>query len=220
MRPSPGSANTDTMARCPHCAAELETPLGCPACGKLFYLATEPTPFDIFDLRPSFAVDAGELRRKLLKLGRLTHPDFFATQSTEMKARAEHASALLNSAHETLVDDVARADWLVRHLGGPDENEVRDMPKPFLMEVLEWNERLEEVRHSKRPSASDLAALESGLRERRASITDTIRGALTPLPARGSAALREARRELNAIRYVDRAIEEIESLRLSQAAKR
>lgn len=208
------------MARCPHCAAELESPLGCPACGRLFYLANEPTPFEIFGLKPSFEVDVDELRRAFLKLGRLTHPDFFATQSAEMKARAEHGSALLNSAYESLADDVLRAEWLVRHLGGPDENEIRDMPKPFLMEVLEWNERLEEARHSKKPVAAELTAMESSLREQRESITESIRGSLSPLPERGATALRDARRELNAMRYVDRAIEEIESLRLSKAAQR
>jgi molecular chaperone HscB len=220
------------MARCPECAAELETPLGCAACSTLFELAHEPTPFEIFGLRASYDVDQAALRRQLLKLGRLTHPDFFATRSHELKARAEHASALLNAAHETLADDVRRADWLVHWLGGPDENELREMPKPFLLEVLEWNERLEAARASSEPIVAELDEIEASLREQRQSIADSIRRALSPLPekgpekaperssAHGSERLRVARQELNAMRYVDRALSEIEALRLSRAAAR
>ena len=113
-----------------------------------------------------------------------------------------------------------RADWLVRWLGGPDENELREMPKPFLLEVLEWNERLEEARNSREPIESELESIESSLREQRAEIAASIRRAMSPLPARGSSELRAARQELNAMRYVDRALAEIETLRLSRAAPR
>jgi hypothetical protein len=43
---------------------------------------------------------------------------------------------------------------------------------------------------------------------------------LEPLPAYGSESLREARRALNVVRYVDRALSELESLRLSRAEAR
>jgi molecular chaperone HscB len=208
------------MARCPHCAAELETPLGCATCGNLIELATDPTPFEVFGLVPSMTVDGSDLQRKLRKLGRLTHPDFFATRSEELRARAEHAAALVNAAHEILSDDGRRADWLVRSLGGPDENALREMPKPFLMEVLEWNERLDDARRSKDPIEAELTSLESSLREQRGAILDSLRRALDPLPGRGSDELRAARQELNALRYIDRALEEIEALRLSKAAGR
>jgi molecular chaperone HscB len=207
------------MARCPHCAAELETPLGCAKCGNLLELAADPTPFEIFGLKPAMVLDVQEEQRTLRKLGRLTHPDFFATQSGEMRSRAERASALVNAAHEILADDGRRADWLVRSLGGPDENTLREMPKPFLLEVLEWNERLEEARRSTEPIAAEIASLESSLREQRGAILESLGRALDPLPERGSDNLRAARQELNALRYVDRALEEIEALRLSKSAR-
>jgi molecular chaperone HscB len=212
------------MDRCPKCAAAIESPLGCTACGTLFELARDPSPFEIFGLAPSFEVDAGELRRKLLKLGRITHPDFFATQSAAMKALAEHASALLNEAYEVLSDDARRADWLVRELGGPDENELREMPKPFLMEVLEWNEKLEAARssepHDSQHIGAELEALETELRGQRGDTIQSLRRALEPLPERQSERLRAARQQLNALRYIDRALGEIEALRLAHPAER
>ncbi len=127
------------MARCPRCSATLETPLGCLACGALTSLERDPDsfgPFEIFGLAPSHAVDAQDLRRRLLRISRLTHPDFFATAGDEEKRRAERATAILNAAHAVLSDASSRAEWLVKSLGGPDENEERAMPQEFLLEVL------------------------------------------------------------------------------------
>jgi molecular chaperone HscB len=206
-------------SRCPHCAAVLGTPLGCAACGRLLELPREPSPFEVFALPVQFDVDKKSLRKRLLEISRLTHPDFFGTASSELKQRAERASARLNSAHEILADDACRSDWLIAHLGGPDENEERQMPQPFLMEVLEWNEQLEEARKSRAPLSSELSTLEQSLRERREEALAAVRSALVPLPERGSQRLRDARRELNAIRYIDRALAEVEALRLANPAR-
>jgi hypothetical protein len=43
---------------------------------------------------------------------------------------------------------------------------------------------------------------------------------LDPLPPSGSPALRDARAQLNVVRYVDRTLGEIEALRLSRAESR
>ena len=49
---------------------------------------------------------------------------------------------------------------------------------------------------------------------------DRIANLLDPLPERGSPRLAAARSELNALRYLDRALREIESLRLARAERR
>ena len=211
------------MSICPRCSAELETPLGCLACGALLPLGSDLDrldPFEAFGLVRGHAVDGKDLRRRLLRFSRLVHPDFFATATPEEKRRAEKASAVLNSAFALLSDDAARADHLVRSLGGPDENAEREMPKEFLMEVLEWNETLEEARGDPSVSAERLESLRKELEARRAEALEAVAALLTPLPADGSASRVEARTKVNAVRYLDRTLAEIEALRLARAERR
>lgn len=210
------------MSDCPRCGAPLATPLACGACGALPELEGAPSPFEVMDLELAYEVDTPALRRKLFELARLVHPDYFATADAATRARAERASALLHQAYETLSDDLARADWLIAALGGPREGELRDMPKPFLLEVLEWNEVLEEARAAgaAEGARARLRSLSSELTSARDGALERLRARLSPLPARESDALREARRELNALRYLQRTLEQIEALRLEQAAAR
>jgi molecular chaperone HscB len=207
------------MNTCPKCGAKLETPLGCSSCGVLFSPASEPSPFEVFGLEPAFAVDAKELKRRLLRFSRMLHPDYFAAGDAATRALAERNTARLNQAGATLADDAARADWLVRSLGGPSESEKRDMPKSFLLEVLEWNEALEAARDAAPGSGerTSLDALEPTLREQRAEVLARVAKLLTPLPPRAAPLLADARAELNALRYLDKTLAEIDALRVEQA---
>ncbi len=210
------------MAACTKCGAELEVPLVCGACGTLFAPEPEPTPFECLGLAATFDVDASLLRRRLLRASRLVHPDFHGSSGAEARAAAERATALLNRAHALVAEPAARADWLVRSLGGPAENEQRPMPQAFLMEVMEWNETLEAARESAPGSAarSELSALEASLRERRESVLAELRRLLIPLPALGAPALAQARAQLNALRYLANSLTQIEALLLDSPSPR
>ncbi|NUP96717.1 MAG: hypothetical protein HUU28_11200, partial [Planctomycetaceae bacterium] len=81
------------MAACTNCGAELETPLACGACGKLFESERELTPFETLGLAPTFELDARELRRRLLRASRLVHPDFHGGSDASAREAAERASA-------------------------------------------------------------------------------------------------------------------------------
>lgn len=205
------------MALCPYCAAELETPLCCGACKRPLEADEIATPFAVLGLAPTFEVDVKDVRRRLTRTSRDIHPDFFGTASVAEQQLAERNSARLNKAFDILSDDAARADWLVRSLGGPDEQAERAMPREFLMEVLEWNEVLEEARANKSQVDARLDPLESALRARREAAIASVRKLLVPLPPSGSSALKSVRQELNAVRYIDRALDEIETLRLARA---
>ncbi|MBM3991507.1 MAG: hypothetical protein FJ298_10940 [Planctomycetes bacterium] len=210
------------MAVCSKCAAQLETPLACGACGSLFAPDPEPTPFECLGLTPDFDVDAAEVRRRLLRASRLVHPDFHGASGEQSRAAAERATAALNRAHALVLDPAARADWLVRSLGGPSESQVRSMPQDFLMEVMEWNEALDAARGSAPGSAArvGLEALEASLAERRASVLREVRRLLVPLPAREAPALALARAQLNALRYLANALDQLEALRLDSPSPR
>lgn len=208
--------------RCPHCQAELETPLACAACGDVLDVPTGASPFELFALPLDYSLDRAELKKRLSRFGRLVHPDFFATRSPRMLELAERASASLNAAHAVLADDAERADWLVRHLGGPDSETERELPRAFLIEVLEWNEELEELsaQSNTTESADRLEALSTRLEARRADGVAAVARLLVPLPARGSPALARVRQELNALRYLDRALGEIEAVRSGNPVRR
>jgi len=210
------------MAACTKCGAERETPLVCGACGALFAPEPEPTPFECLGLDPAFDLDAALVRRRLLRASRLVHPDFHGASGEEARAAAERATALLNRAHALLSDPAARADWLVRSLGGPAENDQRQMPQAFLMEVMEWNEALEAARESApgSPARAGLDALEASLREQHESVLREVQRLLVPLPARDAPALAQARAQLNALRYLANSLTQIEALRLDSPSPR
>jgi molecular chaperone HscB len=174
----------------------------------------------VFGLVPTWSVDREALRVQLLALTRRVHPDYFVSDD-EQRALAERNTAELNAAYDVLDDDFRRADWLVRAQGGPDEKAERQMPQAFLMEVLEWNEALDEAKSAAPGSpARDLSALESTLRQQRDETFTSLAQLFDLLPGSGSPALTDARRLLNAARYLDRTLAEIASLRLEQASSR
>jgi molecular chaperone HscB len=202
------------VTSCPECGEALWTPLGCEACGVLAQWEEAPGAFEVFGLAPAWEVDRKALRRALLQLQRLTHPDHAGATD-----QAERANAALNHAHEVLSDAFLRADDLIRRLGGPEESAERQMPQEFLMEVLEWNEALDDAAEAAPGSAEReaLGPLAEQLRAQREEVLSEVGAALTPLPPSGAADLGPLRRRLNAVRYLSRALERIRELRLAEA---
>ncbi len=207
------------MQRCPHCQAELESALGCSACGRFLDPPAELSPFELLGVEPAFALDARALEKRLRSTMRLVHPDAYASAPAAVRERAERSSARLNGAYLTLADPAARADWLVSWLGGPSESQQRALPQAFLHEVLEWNELLEEARAGAQPALEGLSALQAMLRARHSEALETVARLLAPLPERGSPRLAEVRSQLNALRYFERALSEIEALYLRGPAR-
>ncbi len=205
---------------CPACGTALNSPLVCESCGEL--LEPEPglTPFAVFGLEPAAEVAADALRKRLLALTRRTHPDFFGSDPGARR-RAESNTAALNEAWDVLSDDIRRANWLLGYLGGPDEKAERDMPQSFLLEVMEWNEAVEEARAAgaDTDATRTLTTLEAELLAERTSLVTRIREGLLPLPT-DTDRLVELRRLMNAVRYLDRTLHEIAELRLSHASSR
>jgi|SRR5688572_6036439 len=203
------------MASCASCGAALETPLVCNACGALQTPDPAPDPFAVFGLEPSIDVNQSSLERLLILLTRRMHPDYFGRDPAK-RAQAERNTATLNSSYKIVSDLFRRSDWIVRDLGGPEDE--RQMSPQFLAEVLEWNEVLEAAREGEAEAIERLPVLENELRERRAERLSKLDSLLTPRPVHGSPVLREARRELNAVRYLDRTLEELAALRSAEPA--
>lgn len=205
------------MESCFRCSASLSQPLVCEGCGLLQPAPEALNPFHTLGLEPAADVDPSDLRRRQSRLSRRMHPDFFATAGEEAKRQAEANTAHLNSAFEVVSDETRRFDWLIEDGGGPSTSEERQMPQEFLMEVLEWNETLEGARGGHAGELEKMPALESELRERLGAEQAELRQTLTPLPPNGDERYRSARRRLNAIRYLERALAEVAERRLDSA---
>jgi len=100
--------------------------------------------FELFGLPKRLSLDLKELEKTFHELSRKYHPDYFTTAPAEDRQRALQMTASLNDAYRTLRHPVRRVEYLVGIEGfKPDGSKV---PKPFLMEVFEINEQLEEVK--------------------------------------------------------------------------
>ncbi len=202
------SAQTDPMpevepAPCTGCEAQRMTPLACGSCGLLSEADAKPDPFQLFGFAPTWTVCPAQLRKRLLRITRLTHPDLHAENDPKQALLAERHTAQLNEAYSLLLDDIARTEWLIGHLGGPPAS--KGVPQDLLMEVMEWNETLDDVQSGTSPDA--LAPLIEELQTRKHLVLQDMRGHLDPLPESGSPTLQTLRERLDVLRYLHRILE-------------
>lgn len=158
-------------------------------------------PFEILGLPRRFDLNEQALHRAWLARCAAVHPDRAADESDDGEAAAE-----LNRARATLADPERRANALLRLLGGPSKEENRSLPEGLLAEMLEVREEME----------TDLGAAGHEARrkwgawadERKRAHIDRVgelfRG---PLNEEQFGAIR---RELNAWRYIERMIEQLD----------
>lgn len=162
-------------------------------------------PFDILGLPARFDLERGRIERAWLARSAAAHPDLAAGEVEE----ATSASSRLNQARRTLEDPERRADALLVRLGGPSPQEEKSLPDGFLFEIMETREQIE-------------AAIEAGgeaererwrqwAQQQRRDYTERI-GQMFERVGEASDAerLRAIRVELNAWRYIERLIEQLD----------
>lgn len=104
------------------------------------------TPFELFGMKPAFAIDAEALRAAHEAVILKVHPDRFAGRPAAERRVAEQWSARINEAYRTLRDPVSRAAWLCEAAGRPIAAETNTrMPADFLMRQMAWREALDEA---------------------------------------------------------------------------
>ncbi len=111
----------------------------------------EQSYFDLFELPVSCNIDTAQLREKFMDMQRLYHPDRYAAASDALRLRAVQVTAHVNSAHQTLVQPLQRAEYCLQLAGiSTDAETDAKMDPMFLMQQMELRESLEEV-----PAATD-----------------------------------------------------------------
>ncbi len=164
-------------------------------------------PFKILGLAERFDLSSPEVNSAYLRAAARNHPDRF-TDPAE-RAAAEGRIAAINEAKAALLDDEARAGALLKTLGGPSKEEERGLPPGLLMEMMEVRTAMEEEIASGRAEARE--KWKSWALARRAEHVERVRRlfaqcAVAPEPG----TLREIRIELNAWRYAERMIEQLD----------
>ncbi|MBS3998334.1 MAG: Fe-S protein assembly co-chaperone HscB [Hydrogenophaga sp.] len=106
----------------------------------------QSSDFEIFGLKPQFALDRDALDTRWKDLQREAHPDRFATADAQAQRQAMQWSVRINEAYQRLKDPLKRAAYLCELNGAPIQAENNTaMPGTFLMQQMQWREDLEEA---------------------------------------------------------------------------
>lgn len=165
-------------------------------------------PFVRLDLPRTFDLADTQIEQAYLAKASQLHPDRFSDPVEQAEAVRE--SALVNDARRTLLDEETRARTLLRLLGGGETSKEDDLPEGFLMEILEVREEMEaDFGDSERRQH-----WEQWAREQRRDYLDRV-GALFRKASTGEGSLpddiaADIRRQLNAWRYIERMIEQLD----------
>ncbi|MCW5767910.1 MAG: hypothetical protein KIT19_04440 [Phycisphaeraceae bacterium] len=175
-----------------------------------------PDPFDILGLPPRFDLDAKTIRRAHLARVASIHPDSHARRDesnsehhTQPEDDISRSAAALNAAKRTLEDPERRANALLKRLGGASKEEDRSLPDGFLLAIMELREGVESALASKDPAQRHAAEADAASRRDAciARVTDLF-SSTGPVPS--AETLRRIRVELNAWRYIERLIEQLD----------
>lgn len=159
--------------------------------------------FDILGIQPGFELDRAALDRAYFARSAALHPDLATDPDAPRKMAA------LNDARRTLEDPEARADAFLRRLGGPARDQERGLPEGFLLEIMETRQEIEGAVASGDPVQREHWQTWSA-DQRRIAINE-IGAMFRSLPAAADAAsLRAVRVRLNAWRYIERLIEQLD----------
>ena len=110
--------------------------------------------FELFGLPEQFAIDSGALDEAYRRVQRTVHPDRFAGATDAERRVAMQLAAQANEAYRTLRSSTSRAAYLCAlHGEDPAEQSGVSMATDFLMQQMEWRERLGEVTDSRNTAA-------------------------------------------------------------------
>jgi len=167
-------------------------------------MSTTPqsNPFELLGLPIQFDLEPTSIERAYLSALRTAHPDA-GGQSDGPDA------ASLNAARLMLLDHEKRANEYLSCLGGPSASELKDLPDGFLMEMMTLRQEIEEEIEADGEAAR--STWESWASEQRADYMTQINALCSRADSDAdSEALREFRVVLNAWRYIERLIEQLD----------
>ncbi|KAA3631269.1 MAG: hypothetical protein DWQ02_16615 [Bacteroidetes bacterium] len=118
----------------------------------------------------SFSPDASQVKKTYYGKSKQYHPDFFTTDTEDKQNEILQLSSLNNEAYKVLSDEDLRMKYILEHLKILTEENKNDIPQEFLMEMMEFNEKLMELEFDFDPeivnsAEEDLQIIENQLRK-------------------------------------------------------
>lgn len=200
---------------CWSCEKNAGDGLTCPSCGAIQPPDPKADHFAVFGIERRYPLDLADLERRYKDMTKVLHPDRYARADERARRASLRRSMQLNEAWRTLKDPVRRAEYLLSlsgvEVGAEDGTSKRvdgqkvrlPVAPALLMEVMELREGLAEAR-----AASDhdlVASLAAAVRGRR----EAALRAVASVFAQRSPDLEAIARDLVAVRYYDRFLDEV-----------
>ena len=159
-------------------------------------------PFTALGLEPRFDLTDAEIEAAYLTRVASVHPDTAPAGTTPADPAA------LNDARAALLDAERRANALLAHLGGPGPSEDKSLPDGFLMEMMEVRGEIEDAIDS--GGDAERARWEAWADERRAEFVHDVSARFAAADGSLPEPLAAIRTRLNAWRYIERLIEQLD----------
>ncbi len=168
-------------------------------------------PFALLGLPPRFDLDAPAIERSYLSRLAAAHPDVgeIGDGPDGIDGIGETDAAELNQARAILLDGEQRANALLEVLGGPNASACKDLPEGFLMEMMTRRQEIEE--EIAQAGDQSRTRWEAWARDERAQYARSVGECFDALgEAPSPEKLVEIRVLLNAWRYIERLIEQLD----------
>jgi len=200
---------------CWSCEKDARDEALCAACGAPQPVSTHgmrADHFAVLGVERRYDLEAGALEARYKELSRKLHPDRFAKADPRARRAALQRTVALNEAWRALKDPLKRAEYLLE-LGGvkiaTDDGGARSggvaASPALLMEILELREELGDARAAN--DDAKVARLGAAMRARADAAKARVAAGLTGAPT--SAELEGVARELVALRYYQRFLDEV-----------
>ena len=166
-------------------------------------------PYDLLSLPQRFDVDDRLLHQRFIEACSVHHPDRFTDPIAQ--ADAVERSAEINAAYQTLSDPEQRADCLLALLGGATKEQDKSLPDDLLLDMMQTRERMEQAVAEQDQDVLD--ELAHWARQQRGDhlvrIAEYFGQVDTASSDQRAEHLKAIRLELNALRYIERMIEQM-----------
>ncbi len=173
-------------------------------------MSKKPTnPFETLGLEPRFEIDTSQLQQAFVRKSAAAHPDRLVGDPSA-QAEAARDAAKINEAQRTLKAPESRAAALLAMLGGPGP-EDHDLPDGLLEEMLEVRETMADAQaEDDRAKLDELEQWAEGRRSEHLNRIGRLFRDVETSDSPDADTLKQIRVELNALRYYQRMIEQLD----------